>query len=154
MVKLLILLKLMSLIKVKLTGQTDDNGTKNVEIMVSLKHLSNFWTTLEMFLINCDITLDLKWSGNYVIVAADETAQATTFSITDKKLFFPVVTLSTQDNIKLLQQLKSGLKRTINWNKYQTKVSTERVNRYLDFLILSFQGVNRLFYHLKMKHKE
>ena len=144
----------MSLIKVKLTGQTGDNGTKNVEIMVSLKHLSNFWTTLEMFLINCDITLDLKWSGNYVIVAADETAQATTFSITDKKLFFPVVTLSTQDNIKLLQQLKSGLKRTINWNKYQTKVSTERVNRYLDFLILSFQGVNRPFYHLKMKHKE
>ena len=144
----------MSLIKVKLTGQTGDNGTKNVEIMVSLKHLSNFWTTLEMFLINCDITLDLKWSGNYVIVAADETAQATTFSITDKKLFFPVVTLSTQDNIKLLQQLKSGLKRTINWNKYQTKVSTERVNRYLDFLILSFQGVNRLFYHLKKKHKE
>ena len=62
----------MSLIKVKLTGQTGDNGTKNVEIMVSLKHLSNFWTTLEMFLINCDITLDLKWSGNYVIVAADE----------------------------------------------------------------------------------
>ena len=144
----------MSLIKVKLTGQTGDNGTKNVEIMVSLKHLSNFWTTLEMFLINCDITLDLKWSGNYVIVAADETAQATAFSITDKKLFFPVVTLSTQDNIKLLQQLKSGLKRTINWNKYQTKVSTERVNRYLDFLILSFQGVNRLFYHLKKKHKE
>ena len=57
-----------------------------------------------------------------------------------------MVTLSTQDNAKLLQQLKSGFKRTINWNKYQIKVSTEKQNQYLDFLIdPSFQGVNRLF---------
>ena len=46
----------------------------------------------------------------------------------------------------MLEQLKSGFKRTINWNKHQTKVSTERINQYLDFLIdPSFQGVNRLF---------
>ena len=71
---------------------------------------------------------------------------ATKFKTTDTKLYIPVVTLSTQDNEKLLQQSKSGFKRTINWNKYQPKVSPERQNQYLDFLIdPSFQGVNRLF---------
>ena len=59
----------------------------------------------------------------------------TTFSITNTKLYFPVVTLSTQDSTKLLEQLKSGFKRTINWNKYQSKVSTQRKNQYLDYLI-------------------
>ena len=58
----------------------------------------------------------------------------------------PVTTLSTRDNAKLLEQLEFGFKRKINWNKYQTKVSTERKNQYLNFLIdPSFWGVNRLF---------
>ena len=132
--------------KVKLTGQTGNNGTKNVEIMVPLRYLSNFWRTLEIPLINCKITLDLSWSGNCVIVATNVVAQAATFSITDKKLYVPVVTLSTQDNAKLLEQLKSGFKIAINWNKCQTKVAKERENRYLDFLIdPTFQGVHRLF---------
>ena len=132
-------------LKVKLTGQTGDNDTKDVEILVPLKYLSNFWRTLEMPLINCEVTLDLNWSENCVIVAANA-AQATTISITDTKLYIPVVTVSTQDNAKLLEQLRCDFKKTINWNKYQTKVSTERVNRYLDFLVdSSFQGVNRLF---------
>ena len=61
-------------------------------------------------------------------------------------MFQLYVTLSTQDNAKLLQQLKSGSKRTINWNKYEPKVTVEQQNQYLDFLINpSFQGVNRLF---------
>ena len=55
-----------------------------------------------------------------------------TFSITNTKFYVPVVTLSTQDNVKLLEQLKSGFKRTINWNKYQAKGSTGKVNQYLD----------------------
>ena len=56
------------------------------------------------------------------------------------------MTLSNQDNAKLLQQLKSGFKNTINWNKYQSKVSPERQNQYLDFLIdPCFQGVKRHF---------
>ena len=118
-------------LKEKLTGQTGNNGTKNVEIMVPLKYLSNFWRTLEMPLINCEVTLDLNWSENYVIVATNVAAQAATFSITDAKLYDPVVTLSTQDNAKLLEQLKSGFKRTINWNKYQTRVSTERIKSIL-----------------------
>ena len=68
-------------------------------------------------------------------MTTDVANQAATFSITDKKLYVPVVTLSTQDNTKLLEQLKSGLKRTINWNKYQSKMSTERKKQYLDYLI-------------------
>ena len=59
--------------------------------------------------------------------------QVPTFTITDTKGYVPVVNLSTQDNVKLLQQLKSGFKRTINWNKYQSKVSVEAQNQYLDF---------------------
>ena len=69
-----------------------------------------------------------------------------TFSMTSAKLCVPVVTLSTEDDARLLQQLKLGFKRTISWNKYQSKKSTEVQNRYLDKLISpSFQGVNRLF---------
>ena len=55
------------------------------------------------------------------------------FKITDTKLYVPAVALSTQDNAKLFEQLKSGFKRIINLNKYQPKVSTERQNQYLDF---------------------
>ena len=90
--------------------------------MVPLKYLSNFWRTLEMPLTNCEITLDLNWSENFVIVATNVADQVITFSITDTKLYVPVVTLSTQDGAKLLEQLKSGFKRRVNWNKYQTKV--------------------------------
>ena len=68
------------------------------------------------------------------------------FTITDIKLYVPVVTFSTQDNAKLLRLLESGFKRTINWNKYQSKVTQQTLNRNLDFLIdPSFWGVNRLF---------
>ena len=71
---------------------------------------------------------------------------STKLKITDTKLYVPAVSSSTQDNTKLLQQLKSGFKRTINWNKYQSKIATQGPNPYLDYLIdPSFQGVNRLF---------
>ena len=103
--------------KAKITGQTGDKGTKEVEIMVPLKYLSNFWRTLEMPLINCEVELILTWLKNCVISSA---TGETKFKITETKLYVPVVTLSTQDNAKLLQQLKSGFKRTINWNKYQS----------------------------------
>ena len=114
--------------------------------MVPLKYLNNFWRTLEMPLINCEITLDLNWPENCFIVSTNVAAQATTLSITDTKLSDPVVTLSTQGNAKLLEKLNCSFKRTINWNKYQTKISTEIQNKYLDFLTdPNFQGVNRLF---------
>ena len=112
--------------------------------MVPLKYLSNFWTTLEIPLINCEITYDVNWSEKCIKTATNVVDQGTTFLITHTKLYVPVVTVSTQDNAKLLQQLKSGFKRTVNWNKYQPKVSTERPNQYLNFIIdPSFQGINR-----------
>ena len=96
-----------------------------------------------MSLINCEVNLILTWSENYVISSA---TGATKFKITDAKLYVPIVTLSTQDSTKLLQQLKSGFKRTINWNKYQSKVTTQAQKPSLDYLINpSFQGVNKLF---------
>ena len=96
-----------------------------------------------MSLVNCEDNLILTWSSTCVIT---NSTGAGRFTITDTKLYVPAVTLSTQDNAKLLQQLKSGFKRIINWNKYQSKISTEARNKYLDFLINpSFQGVNGLF---------
>ena len=83
---------------------------------------------------------------NYVI-SNSAANQDTTFPTTDTKIYAPVVTLSTQDNAKLLEQLKSGFEHAINWNEYHSK--TERLNPpnpYIDFLIdSSFQGVNWLF---------
>ena len=109
-----------------------------------------------MPLINCEINLDLNWSKKCVIVATTVEDQGATFLITDTKLYVPVVTLSTYDNAKLLEQLKSGFKRTTNRNKYQSNISAERQNQYLDYLINpSVQGVNQLFVlSFKMRHKE
>ena len=113
--------------KIKMTGKTPaDGNTKDVEIIVPLKYLSNFWRTLEMPLINCEVNLILTWSKNCVISSA---AGEIKFKIADTKLYIPVVTLSTQDNAKLLQQLKSGFRRTINWNKYQSDPETYAQNR-------------------------
>ena len=96
-----------------------------------------------MPLINCEVNLILTWSRDCVIT---NSTGAGKFKITETKLYVPVVTLSTQDNAKLLQQLKSGFKRTINWNKYESNIKIFAQNRYLNHLINpSFQGVNRLF---------
>ena len=100
--------------KAKIIGQAGDDGAKSVEIMVSLAYLSVFWKILELPLINYMVNLILTWSTNCVIVASNVTNQNATFAITDTKLYVPVVTLSIQDNGKLLQQLKPGFKRIIN----------------------------------------
>ena len=98
--------------KVKITGKTPNNGnTKDVEIIVPLKYLSNFWRTLEMPLIDCVVNLILTWSKDCVITNSTGEGK---FAITETKLYVPVVTLSTKDNEKLLQQLKSGFKKTIS----------------------------------------
>ena len=114
--------------------------------MVALLYLSNFWRTLEMPLINCEVNLILTWSSTCVLVATGNANQAVTFAITDKKLYVPVVILSTQENTKFLQQLKSVFKRIINWNKYLSKPELLAQNPNLNHLVEpSFQGVNRLF---------
>ena len=96
--------------KVKITGQTGGNGTKDVEIMVPLKYLSNFWRTLEMPLINCEVNLILTCSSTCVVVSTNNADQNARFVITNTKIYVPVVTLSKQENAKLLGQLKSGFK--------------------------------------------
>ena len=95
-----------------------------------------------MPLINCEINLTLTWSRDRVITNSTGEGK---FAITETKLYVPVVTLSTQDNAKWLQQLISGFKRIINWNKYESELKTYAQNRYLNCLINpSFQGVNKL----------
>ena len=132
--------------KAKITSETGDDGTKDVEIMVPLKYLSNFWRTLEMPLINCEVNIILTWSSTCVIASVILANQAASFTIIDTKLYVPVVTLSTQENTKFLQQLKSSFKRVINWNKYLSKPELLGQNPDLNHLVEpSFQGVNRLF---------
>ena len=97
--------------KEKLTGKIVDGDRKDVEIMVQLKYFSNFSRTLEMSLINCETKRISTWSEKCVL---SNDTKATTFATTDTKLYVPIVTLSAQDNLKLMQQLKSGFKRTIN----------------------------------------
>ena len=114
--------------------------------MVRLKYISNFWRTFEMPLINCEVELILNWSENCVIIYTNVNNQVPTFTITEVNLYVPVVTLSTQDNEKLLPQLKFGFKRKITWNKYLEKPELLAKNENLNYLIEpSFQGVNRLF---------
>ena len=114
-------------------GVTHNNLTKNdVKVVVPPKHLSNFWKSLNIPLINCEVELILTWFKNCVLIEkltreADYDAdpnvyeidnpENATFKITNTKLFVPVVTLSKENDIKLLEQLKSGFKRTIKWNK-------------------------------------
>ena len=94
-----------------------------------------------MPLINCEINLQLKWPQKCILVAG--TAGNL---ITGTKLYVPVITLSTQDNVILLPEVESNFKRTTNWDKYQSKKINQVQNRYLDFLIdPSFQVVNRPF---------
>ena len=103
--------------------------------MAPLKYPSNFWRTLEMLLINCKVELILDWSANCVIIYTNIDDHVPTFTISETNLYVPVVTLSTQDNAKLLPQLKSGFKRTITWNKYLAKPELLTRNRILIHLI-------------------
>ena len=112
--------------KIKITGKTPAAGnTKDVEIIVPLKYLSNFWRTLEMPLINNEVNLILTWSRDIrglEVCAITNSTGAGKFAITETKLYVLVVTLSTKDNAKLLQQLKSGFKQElaeINMNQAQ-----------------------------------
>ena len=88
--------------KVKITGGTPTGGnTKDVEIVAPLKYLSNFWRTLEIPLFDCEVSLLLTWTSTYVVTNSTGEGK---FTIADTKIYVPVVTLSTQDNAKLLQQ--------------------------------------------------
>ena len=105
---------------------------------MSLIYLSNFQRTLDMSLLNCEVSLTLTWSENSVLtsqatrdadtnadpaVAETENPTKTAFKIKDTKLYASVVSLSTKDDDKLLQQLKTGFTETIKWNKYRCEMS-------------------------------
>ena len=134
----------------------NNSGKKNIEQAISLKYLGNFWRALNIPLISCEVSLELKWNKNCVItsqqieVDLDEGNTAaptdTTLAINDCKLYIPVVTLYKNDEIELLTNLKSGFTREIKWNKYRSQVSTEAINNNLNILIdPTFTNVNRLF---------
>ena len=131
--------------KTKVTDQTGNDGTEDVEIMVPLKCLSNFWRTLEMPLINCEVNVIFTWPSTCVLIATGVQTQNATFAITDTKLYVPVVTLSTQENTKFFQQLKSGFKRVINWNKYLSKPELLAQNPNLNHLVEPSFPVFKLF---------
>ena len=135
------------------------NGTQTIELAIPLKYLGNFWRALNMLFISCEVSLELKWNKNCVItslkerqvdagppVARDGAPTGASIAINNCKLYIPVVTLSKDDEIKLLTNLKSGFTREIEWNKYRSQMSTEAINDNLNILIdPTFTNVNRLF---------
>ena len=136
--------------KTSILGKTlrNNDSLTNAEVVIPLKHLSNFWKNLNIPLINCEVELILTWFKNCVL--ADMTAIVTpsgaTFKITDTKLYVPVVTLSKENDTKLLEQLKTGFKRTIKWNKYRSQMSIQNNHNNLNYLIdPTFTNVNKLF---------
>ena len=154
--------------KSKITGNTynvdagaqgydvNKNGTQEVELAIPLKYLGNFWRELNIPLISCEVSLELKRDKNCVMTNLeqrdieggnrDDAPTGATFAINDCKLYVPAVTLSKDDEINLLTNLKSGFKREIIWNKYRSQMTTEAVNNNLNILIgPTFTNVNRLF---------
>ena len=127
-----------------------------------LKHLGNFWNSLNIPLINCEISLTLSCSESCVINSLEKRLvrvaqggnpavygdfpESAAFKIKDCKLYVPVVTLSAKNDNKLLEELKKGFKRTIKWNKYRSEMSNQTKNNNLNYLIdPTFPNVNRLF---------
>ena len=90
-------------------------------------------------------TREANYAANPNVYEIDNPENAI-FKITDTKLFVPVVTLSKENDIQLLEQLKTGFKRTIKWNKYRSQMSIQPQNNNLNYLIdPTFTSVNRLF---------
>ena len=157
--------------KNKITGNTynvaagaegyivNKNGTQKTELAIPLKYLGNFWRALNIPLISCEVYLELKWNKNCVItslerrqvdagppIVRDNAPTGATLAIDKCKLYIPVVTLSKDDEIKLLTNLISGFKREIKWNKYRSQMSIEAANNNLNVLIdPTFTNVNRVF---------
>ena len=154
--------------KNKITGNTynvdagaqgcdvNKNGTQEVELAIPLKYLGNFWRALNIPLISCEVSLELKWDKSCVITSLeqrdieggnrDNAPTGATLAINDCKLYVRAVTLSKDDETKLLTNLKSGFKREIIWNKYRSQMTTEAVNNNSNILIdPTFTNVNRLF---------
>ena len=149
--------------KISIVGKTPEGNDSltNAKAVIPLKHLSNFWRSLNIPLINCELELILTWPKNCVL--ADMTVDAdadpaivapsgATFKLKETKLYVPVVTLSKQNDTKLLEQLKSGFKRTRKWNKYrwQMTVQPQKNNKIIKLI----QHLQVLKYYLFFYFKE
>ena len=132
------------------------NGMQEVELAIPLKYSGNFWRALNIPLIICEVFLELKWHKNCVITSLEQrdigggnrgnAPTGATLAINNCKLYVPAVTLSKDDEIKLLTNLKSGFKREIIWNKYRSQMTTEAINNNLNILIdPTSTNVNKLF---------
>ena len=143
--------------KTEITGSLDagEDEKEDVKIAIPVKYLGNFWRSLDIPLINCEIMLVLPWYKECVLVgrahrgpptAAINSPTDAKFEITDCKLYVPIVTLTAENDNKLLEQLKSEFRRTIKWNKYMSQMSNKNKNNNLNYLIdTTFSNVNRLF---------
>ena len=111
-------------------------GKNETEVVIPLKVLRNFWRSLNIPLISCEVELILTWSKSCVLVDMIEREAegdnpaivgptGLEFKITDTKLHVPAVTLSKENDTKLLEQLKTGFKRTIKWNKYISQITIQ-----------------------------
>ena len=115
-------------------------GKQDVELAIPLKYLGNFWRALNIPFISCEVFLELKWNKNCLITSLEQrqvdagppvvngTTMSATLAINNCKLYVPVVTLSKDNEIKLLTNLKSGFKREIIWNKCRSQMTTEAIN--------------------------
>ena len=146
--------------KTKIIGSTSVNTNRlATEVVVPLKYLSTFWRPLDLSLITCEIELDLTWSENCVISEISRTPEmggdslvdatqttGTTFKTNSIKLYIPVFTLSINNNIKFLENIKQRFKRTICWSKYRSEITIQPKNNNLDYMIDPiFRSVNSLF---------
>ena len=130
--------------KANLIGNTvaDRANRKKENVKIAVPYLRNFWRSLEMLLINCKVEFSLGWYEECILSNA---GNAATFTITDAKLYVPIVTLRTEDNTKLSKLLREGFKRPIYWNKYKVifrNYNNEHIRERID---ASFQGVSKLF---------
>ena len=120
--------------------------TLNVEVTTPFKYLGNFQRFLYLTLLNGEVPLALSQAKNSVLIEQHNNATEVNFMITCTKLYFPVITLSINDNIKLLENIKQRFKRTISLNKYRSEITIQSKNINLDYLIdPTFRNINRLY---------
>ena len=108
--------------------------TLNIEFTIPLTYLSDFWRSLDLPLINCEIELNLSWTKDCVLIQHHNNVKGINFMITSTKLYVPIATLPINDNIKFLENIKQGFKKTISWNKYRSEITTQTKKNNLDYL--------------------
>ena len=142
--------------KTNIAGKTPEDNDSLTDIkLVILKYLSNFWKSLNIPIINCDLELILTWSKKLCFSWYDSRCSCWSsywapsdakFKITYKIICSCCYFIKKKNDIKLLEKLKSGFKKTIKWNKYRSQMTIQPQNNNLNYLIdPTFTNVNRLF---------